>query len=79
MARTHQLNTIAHRFAPPSTLAPFSYTELLLLALASWLIFAEPPDAWFFLGAPIIIGSGIYIWFRERQLNRPTTVEPVED
>lgn len=75
----HQLNTIAHRFAPPSTLAPFSYTELLLLALASWLIFAEPPDAWFFLGAPIIIGSGIYIWFRERQLNRPTTVEPVED
>ncbi|MBN9317939.1 MAG: DMT family transporter [Devosia sp.] len=75
----HQLNTIAHRFAPPSALAPFSYTELLLLALASWLIFAEPPDAWFYLGAPIIIGSGIYIWFRERQLNRQITVDQVED
>jgi drug/metabolite transporter (DMT)-like permease len=75
----HQLNTIAHRFAPPSVLAPFSYTELLLLALASWLIFSEPPDAWFFLGAPIIIGSGVYIWFRERQLNRQITVDQVED
>ena len=27
----------------------------------------------------IIIGSGIYIWLRERKLNRPVTVEPVED
>jgi drug/metabolite transporter (DMT)-like permease len=75
----HQLNTIAHRFAPPSQLAPFSYTELLLLAVASWLIFAEPPDAWFYLGAPIIIGAGIYIWLRERQLHRQVTVEPVTD
>ena len=75
----HQLNTIAHRYAPPSALAPFSYSELILLAFASWLVFNEPPDAWFYLGAPIIIGSGIYIWLRERKLNRPVTVEPVED
>lgn len=75
----HQLNTIAHRFAPPSALAPFSYTELLLLAFASWLIFSDPPDIWFYLGAPFIIGSGVYIWFRELQLKRRTSVEPVED
>ncbi len=75
----HQLNTIAHRFAPPSALAPFSYTELILLAFASWLIFSEPPDLWFFVGAPIIIGSGIYIWLRERLLQREITVGPVED
>ena len=75
----HQLNTIAHRYAPPSALAPFSYTELLLLAVASWLIFQDPPDIWFYLGAPIIIGSGIYIWLRERQLHRVITITPVED
>ncbi|MDB5540056.1 MAG: hypothetical protein JWQ89_1783 [Devosia sp.] len=75
----HQLNTIAHRFAPPSALAPFSYTELLLLAVASWLIFQEPPDTEFYFGAPIIIGSGIYIWLRERKLHRAITVTPVED
>lgn len=73
----HQFNTIAHRYAAPSELAPFSYTELLLLAFASWLVFSDPPDIWFYLGAPVIIGSGVYIWFRERQLKRPVT-EPVE-
>jgi len=72
----HQFSAVAHRFAPPSALAPFSYTELILLAFASWLIFNEPPDAWFYLGAPIIIGSGIYIWLRERRLRRAVT-EPV--
>ena len=75
----HQLNTIAHRYAPPSALAPFSYTELILLAVASWLIFQDPPDIWFYLGAPIIIGSGIYIWLRERKLHRVITITPVED
>lgn len=62
----HQFMTVAHRFAPPSTLAPFSYLELLYLAVASWIIFAEPPDIWFYAGAPLIIGSGLYIWLRER-------------
>lgn len=75
----HQLNTIAHRFAPPSVLAPFSYSELILLAFASWLIFNQPPDLWFYIGAPIIIGSGIYIWLRELHLRRQITVSPVED
>ena len=75
----HQLLTIAHRFAPPSTLAPFSYLELLYLAVASWIIFAEPPDAWFYAGAPLIIGSGWYIWLRERELSRPASVVPAED
>lgn len=75
----HQLNTIAHRFAPPSVLAPFSYSELILLAFASWLIFNQPPDLWFYIGAPIIIGSGIYIWLRELKLRRQITVSPVED
>jgi drug/metabolite transporter (DMT)-like permease len=69
----HLLMAMAHRFAPPSTLAPFSYLELLYLAFASWIVFNEPPDAWFYLGAPIIIGSGLYIWLRERMLARSST------
>lgn len=69
----HGMNTIALRFAPPSVLAPFSYLELLYLAAASWIIFAEPPDVWFYIGAPIIILSGLYIWLRERALRKQTT------
>lgn len=68
----HLLITVAHRFAPPSTLAPFNYLQLVYLALASWVIFDQPPDLWFFIGAPIIIGSGLYIWLREVMLARET-------
>ena len=75
----HQLMTIAHRYATPSTLAPFTYLELLYLAVASWIVFNEPPDMWFYLGAPLIIGSGLYIWLRERARGqRPAIPVPPE-
>jgi drug/metabolite transporter (DMT)-like permease len=70
----HGINTTAIRFAPPSVLAPFSYLELVYLAFASWLLFSEPPDVWFYVGAPIIILSGLYIWLRERALHQQSTV-----
>jgi drug/metabolite transporter (DMT)-like permease len=69
---------MAHRLAPPSLLAPFTYAQLVPLAIVSWLVFHEPPDVWFYVGAPVIIGSGIYIWFREQKLRRPATIEQVE-
>ncbi len=69
----HQLSTIAHRFAPASTLAPFAYLQIIFMALSSWLIFGQLPDLWLYLGAPIVIASGLYIWLRERALARPVT------
>ena len=67
----HQLFTVASGFAPASVLAPFSYLQILFMAAASWLIFNQPPDIWLYVGAPIVIGSGLYIWLRERALARP--------
>ncbi len=64
----HQLFSTAHRFAPASTLAPFIYAQMVYLTLSSWIVFGEPPDAWILLGAPLVVGSGLYIWLRERQL-----------
>jgi drug/metabolite transporter (DMT)-like permease len=79
-ALAHQLMATAHRFATPSVLAPFSYLELIYLAIASWIVFGEPPDIWFYVGAPIIIGSGLYIFFREQRLEkREPSLVPVED
>jgi drug/metabolite transporter (DMT)-like permease len=69
----HQLSTIAHRFAPASTLAPFAYLQIIFMALSSWLIFQQLPDVWLYLGAPIVIASGLYIWLRERELACPVT------
>ncbi|WP_196259247.1 DMT family transporter [Pelagibacterium limicola] len=64
----HQIAIAAHRYAPASVLAPFGYSQIIWMSLASWLIFAQPPDIWLFVGAPIVIGSGLYIWLRERAL-----------
>ena len=64
----HQLMTAAHRYAPASVLAPFVYTQLFYMTLASWIVFAQPPTAWVLAGAPIVAASGFYIWWRERQL-----------
>lgn len=69
----HMLISVAHRYATPATLAPFNYLQLLYLALASWVVFNQPPDNWFFLGATIIIASGLYIWLRERSLHKVIT------
>lgn len=64
----HQIFATAHRLAPASTLAPFIYSQIIYLTLSSWLVFGEPPDMWIFAGVPLVIGSGLYIWLRERQL-----------
>jgi drug/metabolite transporter (DMT)-like permease len=71
----HQLITVAHRYAPASVLAPFNYALILFLGASSWLIFGEPPDIYVFIGAPIVIGSGLYIWVRERQLAKAVVTE----
>ncbi len=64
----HQMLTVAHRYAPASVLAPFVYVQLFYMTASSWIVFNQPPTVWILAGAPIIIGSGFYIWWRERQL-----------
>jgi drug/metabolite transporter (DMT)-like permease len=71
----HQVLTTAHRFAPASVLAPFGYVQIIFMTTSSWLIFNQPPSIWIFVGAPIVIGSGLYIWLRERQLARSVVTE----
>lgn len=71
----HQFLTIAHRFAPASVLAPFGYFQIIFMTTSSWLIFNQPPDIWVFVGAPIVIGSGLYIWLRERKLHKAAVTE----
>jgi drug/metabolite transporter (DMT)-like permease len=75
----HLLNAVALRYASPAVLAPFSYTGLLLLAVSSWLTFGQPPDDAFYVGAPLIIASGLYIWLRERKLQKATIATAVAD
>jgi drug/metabolite transporter (DMT)-like permease len=62
--------TTSLRFAPVSVIAPVDYASLFwTAALGAWL-FGEWPTAWTWLGAPIIIVSGLYIVWREHKLRR---------
>lgn len=62
----HWLLIIAHRFAPASLLAPFSYTHILWMTAAGYLVFGDVPDLWTALGAAIVISSGLYVFHREQ-------------
>jgi len=69
----HQCLTIAHRFAPASLLSPFTYLQILSMVASGYFIFNAIPDMWVFVGAGIVIISGLYMWLRERQLGRAET------
>jgi drug/metabolite transporter (DMT)-like permease len=62
--------TGALRLAPVALVMPMDYTSLLwALVLGSWL-FGEVPTPWIWVGAPIIIASGLVIVWREHRLHR---------
>ncbi len=52
--------------AAASTLAPFSYSQMLWATLIGYFAFATIPDAVTWTGAAIVIASGIYTLHRER-------------
>lgn len=57
---------LAYRRATASVLAPFSYIQLLSSAALGFVVFGSVPDAFAFLGAAVIIASGLYIVHREQ-------------
>lgn len=63
----HFLVIKAFQAAPASVIAPLGYVELLGTATLGYLIFANFPDALTWVGAVIIIASGLYIATRERK------------
>jgi drug/metabolite transporter (DMT)-like permease len=52
--------------AQASALAPFTYFGLIVAAVLGYLVFGDLPDAATVLGAGVIVGSGLYVWHRER-------------
>lgn len=54
-----------YRRAAPAMLAPFEYTALIGGAIAGYLIWGEVPDRWVVVGALVIIGSGLFVVYRE--------------
>ena len=58
----------AFNAAPASVVAPFSYSSLVWATIAGFAIWGDLPTFTTISGAVLIIGSGLYIFLRERKL-----------
>ncbi|MEP2534279.1 DMT family transporter [Shimia sp.] len=67
----HVMATVAHRYAEAALLSPVVYCQILFAAIAGILVFDTWPTVYTLVGGGIIIGSGLYIWLRERQKRAP--------
>lgn len=69
--------TGALRFGPVSVVVPMDYSSLLWATLSGWAVFGVLPDTWTWIGAPVIIASGLYIVWREHVRRRIETDQAV--
>ncbi len=63
----HLLLIHALRRAPASAIAPLSYCGLVFNAGWGLIFYDETPDRWTVAGALVIVGAGLYVWWRERR------------
>jgi len=66
----HYFIVKALEWGPAAVIAPLNYGQLIGTVILGYVFFAEFPDRWTWLGATVIIGSGLYIFYRERRLPR---------
>lgn len=63
----HVMVTKAFQYADASLLAGFQYTELISAAVLGWWLFDDIPTLNTWMGSAILVGSGLYVFHRERQ------------
>ncbi len=63
------------RHAPVSAVVPMDYSSLIWGTLYGWAIFGMWPSGWTWLGAPVIIASGLYIVWREQARSKVRLAE----
>ena len=63
---------IAYSFtlAPASVLAPYQYVQIIFALGFGYFLFGHVPDGFKILGSSIIVGAGIFLFARERRLEK---------
>ncbi|WP_082520041.1 DMT family transporter [Rhizobium sp. Root1220] len=74
----HMLVNRALKISDAATVAPLQYTLLLWAIVFGWMFFGDVPRLTMIFGAALIIGSGMFIFFRERQLKKRQLDGPLE-
>jgi drug/metabolite transporter (DMT)-like permease len=62
------------KLAPASVVVPYQYSMIIWAVLFGYVVFGDVPQVATLAGAAIIIGAGIYIFMRERELGRGKAV-----
>ena len=57
--------TRAYGLAPASVIAPFGYSGLLWATAEGWVVWGDMPAMHVFVGAAVVVASGLYILYRE--------------
>jgi S-adenosylmethionine uptake transporter len=60
----------AYKLADAATVAPFEYVGLPLAVFWGWLIWSDLPDWEVWTGMALIVGAGLFVFFREQQKAR---------
>ncbi len=67
-AISHYFVALALGFAPANIVTPFQYVQMVGSVLVGYLLFGDLPDALTWLGAGIVIASGLYVgWTQTRR------------
>lgn len=64
-----------HKLAPASVLSPFVYTQLIWVTILGYLVFDALPTGWTLAGAAMVVGSGLYLLYRERKMGQRAVSE----
>lgn len=71
------LMTYSYRYAEASTIAPLDYSNMIIAIVLGYLFFDEIPTLSVWIGAPLILGAGLIILWREyslkKQLSTPSS------
>ena len=75
-AIAQHLLTEAFRLAPASVIAPFEYTALLYGVAIDYLFWDVLPSSRVYFGGSVVIASGLYLFWRERQVATTQALQP---
>lgn len=64
------LMTYSYRYAEASTIAPLDYSSMIMSVILGYVFFAEIPTWSIWVGAPLVVGAGLIILWREYHLKR---------
>lgn len=65
----------AYRISDPATIAPFEYTGLLAAILGGYLFWGDIPHLHETFGMALIVGAGLFLFYREQIRGTETTVD----